>query len=280
MHEHEHPLQGRAEPLFAMSVQLFGLVASPPTPYQSTYLPFIYGSEKWNACGCGLWTIQSTAIEAQREADEATAFSPLPNLAVFEPSMLPAGAVLTRRTQMKLRITAGFGAANRRFDIDAGQTLELNADRVCVQWLAPVNFYVVNDFTPGVAPPTRGPGFVLDEWLGVSLARMENSVGSNEATLTTHVFVPASTQVTIDVPPFAREVTVYQDPTLGTAAVQWTMLYGNPATLGNVIPHGTIPFLAGARKTVDGIVLPDTTHIQTDAALADRFFTMRWTIRP
>jgi hypothetical protein len=158
--------------------------------------------------------------------------------------------------------------------------LELNADRVCVDWLGPVNMYDVSDITPGMVPPARGPGFVVDEWLGISLVRMEESVGSNTVTLTTHIFVPAGTQGVITVPPFATEVTVYQDPTLGAAAVSWTMMYGNPTILGNVIPIGVIPFIAGARKSMENIELPDVTHIQTDADNSDRFFTMRWTIRP
>lgn len=280
--EHVTTFQGRASALMSQTVQLFGAVAPPPTPYQSTYLPAIGPVSKWDCCDCGLWMLQCSVLEIQRQNDEGN-ISPLTPQAFSDPNTLPAGAQLVRRSQLKLRVTAGVGTANRRFDMDVGQSLEINADKVCVDWLAPTNFYEVPTFPVGTlfpvpAPPTRS-GFVIDVWLGVSLVRLEEAVGDNEVTLTTHLFVPANTLGVIQVPPFATKVTVYQDPTLGASAGIWQMLYGDPVVVGT-IPHGAIPFIPGARKSEPDIDLADTTHLQTDLDNADRFFTMRWTIRP
>lgn len=276
----DRDLSGRMRPLEGKALRLFGSISSTVGPDGSGYLPPVrmvgnWQPQKRQGCECGLWMIQSSVVEILRSAEELTLF-PLNNVNVFNPnSALPAGAVRAPgRSQVKLNITAEASTTARTWQQDVGQTLEVNADCIGISYFVPDNFYEV----PGLTMPARS-GLVVDVYLSVSLNRLEQSVGNNEAILTTNLFVPGGTQGVVTVPAFAREVTIYQT-TDGIASALWTQWYGNPAVVAGSVQAGVLPWIAGSRRTEQESLLPDVTHLRTDLDDLDRFYTLRWLIRP
>lgn len=279
----EHPLQGRIRPLEGKNIYLFGSLASAPAD-PSTYFAPTRAVGYWQpqgkvGCGCGCWMIQASTVEVLRSASEVV-IAPLGNVSqVIGPNTaLPVGAVRARgRSQLKLQVTAEASTTARTFFMDVGQTIELNADCIGIQYLAPDNFVEISG---GQNLSVLRSGLVADVYTSVSLNRIEQSVGATEAIFTTNLFVTANTLLSVPVPPFAREVTIYQN-SLGASSVQWTQWYGDPITVAGSIEAASLPWIAGLRRTQQETLIPDVTHLRTDAdANADRFFTLRWVIRP
>jgi hypothetical protein len=230
-----------------------------------------------NESGCGgcarTWGVTLTGREIQRFSAE----TPLAPIGENDFDNPPAGSLSVPRSQLKFRITADLGWSGlRRFFADAGQSFEVHANRVCIEWFAPAAFQLAGqNLSAGLTPVT---GFVVDARIGAEAAIVETAIGLRDVTFTTHLFVPATATGTLIVPAYAQEVTIYQTGA-GAAATQWMQTYGI-APVGP-IDIAAIPFIAGARKTEPQIVLPDATHFRTDIDAAnDRFFTLRWTIRP
>lgn len=277
--------------VFKGAMHLFGSVSPNQELAQLGYLPIPEaGSGWWPKCPpsqiCArTWLVSTTGDELQRSIPEAPQ-GPLHESLFLPQNALPAGVSRSiGRTQIKAVITANTGSGERRFFADVGQAIELQADTVSVDWMAPSdedNVFV--DVGMAGKRPTPAPtraGIVIDARVGVEVAIIENPVGIFDVVFTNHLVVAQNTRGVIVVPPFARELTIYQAATLGAASVQWEMHYGDPVLLATTVEHGTIPFIPGLRKTEPGIELGDTTHLRTDLdANANRFFTLRWTIRP
>jgi hypothetical protein len=275
------PLAGRARPYEGRGVHLFGTLASPSS--STGFLQPTKRIGRWAQRGagdcCGLWMIETTIVEIIRGVSEIP-LTPLPDIDFGNGVPLPTGAVRVRnRGQLKLVVNAEMAASDREFFMDTNQTLEVSASCICGEYFVPENFVDVTQFTAAeLAAVPAVTGLVVDAMLYVAFTRLEQSVGDRECTYTTHLHVPADTSGVIPIPPFATEVTIYQD-TQGAASAQWTQWIGDPS-VGLPLQIGTIPWVLGQRKTLEEIVLPDATHLQTDQDVDQRFFTMRWTIRP
>lgn len=273
-------LGGRARDVSCSTrrVHLWSVVAtSNATPHATYAIPFIETEEILDACDHGLWQISTSAVEYVRSTGVGT-LNPLSDEALNDPS-LGGGATQSRRTEMKLRVRASDGATPRLFDIDLNQSVMVVARKICAALLVPPGAIDVNNQPTGAAAFARS-GFVADSFVGLSFTRCEEAPGDNsDAILTTHLFVAAGLQGVATIPPFAREVTIYQAATIGNASVMWTQHYGNPAVAS--IEIGALPFIAGARKTQSEIVLPDAQFLRSDIdGAADRFYTLVWSIRP
>lgn len=272
----------RSFPVGAKGTHLWGSIATNGNEPQETYVdPSIFGM-LWRDCTKatgGLWQITTTAKEYRRLIAEGTA-TPLPDTAVSE---TPAGVdPFTRRTVVQVRIQANDGADERLFDMDANQSICVVAQQVCVYWLGPSGMVDMLHLDQAQRAAATRTGMVIDCFLGLSLSRIEQQPGSNEsATLTRHLFVPATTRGSIAIPPYAREVTIYQEPTLGAASIMWTQTLGNPNGVSGFMTLAALPFIVGERKTEPEILLPNASHLWSDVDNAnDRFFTLAWTIRP
>lgn len=276
--------QGRVRPLQGKTIRLFGSVAT-PTPVVSSWITPTstrgYWTSPCDCVGCGATMITAAVVEILRNTDESPPLAPLEISDFADHNALPAGATRVRgRSQVKMRVSAELATTSRQFLMDVGQTIEVNAECVCVEFLVPNNFYEVFDGTgQRLDGQTVRSGLVLDVMLSVAIARIETGVGATEAIFTSNHFVLASTQPTIVIPPFARDVTIYQTPA-GSASAMWTQWYGDPAVTLGSIQAGVLPWRAGLRRTEQESVLPDATHLRPDVDDADRFFTLRWSIRP
>lgn len=250
-------------------------------------------SQIFNVCStaaAGLWQITSTAVEYRRQVSE-TPTLPLPDSAIRQ---LPAGiAPYTKRTIMGLRVWANDGADLRQFDMDANQSCTIVAQSVCIAWTGPrntvgtdaantVEILGMPDGLRELAPIGTRTGMVVDSFLGVALSRIEEEPGDNSVVLCTrHLFVPLATRGSIEIPPYANEVTIYQEPTLGTSSVMWTQTLGDAAGLSGSIALASLPFIVGERRTEQESILPNVSHLRTDLDNDfNRFFTLVFRVRP
>ncbi len=285
MSHHEHPLQGRIQPLEGKSIRLFGSIADPASPAGFLTPNRMVGT--WQpqlplGCGCGLMMVQSSVVQITRSSDEGVLLLPLSqDIGIFDNSAaLPAGASRSPgRSQVKLYIAGEASTNARRWYQDVGQTVEFNADCAGVSYFVPSNFYEV---APGQPMPGRD-GLVVDVYLSVSIYRLEQAVGNNEVIYTQHIYIPAPEEgvssAVIPVPPFATEVTIYQN-LLGIASAMWTQWYGDPSVVPLAVQAAGLPWIAGARRTQQESLLPDVTHLRTELDNSERFYTLRWVIRP
>lgn len=250
-------------------------------------------SQIFNVCStatAGLWQITTTAAEYRRNAGEE-GLLPLPDSAIRQ---IPAGlAPYTKRTIMGLRVWANDGADLRQFDMDANQSIMIVAQSVCIAWTGPrntvgtdaantVEILGMPDAMRERAPIGERTGIVVDSFLGVSLARIEENAGDNSEVLCTrHLFVPAATRGSLEIPPYANEVIIYQEPTLGTSSVMWTQTLGDPNGGSGSIALAALPFIVGQRRTQQESILPNVSHLQTDIDPDNtRFFTAVFKVRP
>lgn len=241
-----------------------------------TYVDPVSGPQFFYNCkdiGPGLFQITTTALSYIRNVGEV-ATGPVPNTA---DSQIPAGLNATRRTQFQLRVFASDGVDLRRFEMDANQSLAIVAQQVCIDWIGPPGTQDVSVVSEGVLRT----GLVQDCFLGVALSRIEGTPGANStAILTKHVFVPADTQVSVEIPPYACSVVIYQEPTIGNAAVMWTQTAGDVNSASGGLSMGSLPFIPGRRRTDPESIVGNSTHLQSDVDTEGRFFTLVWTIRP
>ncbi len=273
-------LGGRSIPLESRILHLWGSVA-PGAGLQSQYVDATREGGIANQCReahGGLWQITTTAKEYRRSGEGP--FLPLPDNAI---SQVPAGvAPFTLRTQVQLRVSANDGVDTREFDMDANQSITIvAAANVCVKWLGPAGMLDVLNL-PNNQRELPLSGMVIDAFLGVAVSRIEESPGDNSTVLLTrHLFVPDQTRASIAIPAYASEVTIYQEPTLGTASTMWTQTYGDPNGGSGFMSIGALPFIPGQRRTQQQSILPNASHLWTDIDPDfDRFYTLVWTIRP
>lgn len=256
---------------------LFGSVATPTASqqdYQSVALSVSHRDGKVAGYrGEGrIYVVSLTGRDLIRVSDEVP-IGALPLEAFDAP---PAGAQVVQRSQLKFEISAYLDSGVRTFRADAGQSFHVEAVRVQASWLAPANFVEV--YGANLAASGTRTGMVIDSQLGCSIAATESSVGDDEIVYTTHLYAPANTQPAAAIPAFADRVTIYQADT-GAASVLWTQHYGDPAIAS--LQACTLPWIGGARRTQPESVMHDATHLQPDLDVDnDRFFTLRWSIRP
>jgi len=271
---------GRSSVAGGKGLHLWGAVA-PITGLQSAYVEAGAGFQIFNDCpkSPGLWQITSAVAEYVRQSGEGSLL-PLDETALTQ---TPVGVQPShRRTQIQLRVNASDGTSGRMFDMDANQSITVVAQSVCVDWLGPPGTLDVQYFTAAQRAAVPLTGMVVDSFLGVSLSRIEESPGENStAVLTRHLYVPAATRGSIQIPPYAQEVTIYQAPTLGISSVMWTQTYGDPNGLSGSMAIGALPFIVGQRRTQQESTIPNASHLWTDIDPdTDRFYTLSFTIRP
>lgn len=260
---------------FSLGQRYSHLWASFSAENHDTYADPVSGPQFFRDCadvGPGLFQITTTAVSYIRNVGEVPTL-PVANIVNTQ---VPAGLNFTRRTQFQLRVFANDGVDIRQFDMDANQSLAIVAQDVCIDWLGPPGTQDVS-----VTAGTTRVGLVQDCFLGAALSRIEGTPGANStAILTRHLFVPADDQLSIEIPPYATEVTIYQEPTLGNSAVMWTQTAGDLNSAAGGLSMATLPFIPGQRRTQQQSILGNCTHLQSDADTEDRFFTLVWTIRP
>lgn len=272
-------LGGRAaESCAQRRAHLWGTVATDDdSPWASFAIPFIESETVLDDCDHGLWQVTTSVTEYLRSAGEGT-LNPLQEQAINDPALgVPAN--FSQRSQIKLRLQCSDGVAKRQLDMDLNQSVMVVARKLCASWLFPAGTRDVTGLQ------TQGPafalgGFVLDSFVGISFTRCEESLGTETAIFTTHLFVAQNTQGVARIPAYARSVTIYQAASIGNASVMWTQHYGNPTVAS--IEIGALPFIAGARKTQPEEIVPDAQFLRSDidADPNGRFFTLVWSIRP
>lgn len=275
----ERPYGGHSRPVAQKELHLYGSVA-PTTGLWPEWADPVSGPQFMRFCEPtpqGLFQITTTAIEYRRVLTEGEDLQPLPDRAISE---IPAGVgPFTRRTVMQLEILASDGVDTRLFQMDANQSICIVAQEICVRWMGPPNTRDVMGLlgTERVLPRN---GLVIDAFVGCAVSRIEVPPGDNSTVICTkHLFVPATEQGIAIIPPYAKSVTIYQEPTQGVASVMWTQLVGDPATAS--LSMGALPFIAGQRKTQPGIELGNVTHLQSDIDPDNgRFFTLVYAVRP
>lgn len=272
---------GRSLDVGGKMLHLWGVV-SPDTDVAGSFRNTVPGPQFFRKCppaSAGLWQITTSAVEYRRDTRNQP-LDPLPDSAI---SLLPGGTVapFTRRTITQLQVSANDGVDQRIFEMDANQSITIVAQDVCVRWMAPEGTVDVLSL-PGEQLANLGRvGAVFDAFLGTSISRIESTPGNNSsAALTRYLFVPAGVRASLEIPSYAQDVTIYQDPSFGTSAVMWTMMWGDPNVGSAAIPLAALPFLPGLRRTAP-TPLPNASHLWTDIDPDfGRFFTLRWTIRP
>ena len=232
----------------------------------------LLGPAKWtdpSADGLRLWHIGADATEIIRNA--ADAVGPVPQQSFSQYAGQIAGGFRTQnRSALKLQVTIQNLGGQHIFWMDANQGLEVYSDCIAIDLVLPPGFVEV--------PPddvTRGPGLVADLQVGAFQFEIEESRSLKEVSLTTYHTVGANSQPEIQVPPFAQRATVYQTGA-GSASTAWTMWLGAPSV---GVELGTIAFIPGGRVSYE-VAMPSATFLQPDLDTVDRFFTIRWTIRP
>lgn len=268
----EVPVFGRS---FSLGQRYSHLWASFSAENQDTYADPVSGPQFFHDCqdlGPGLFQITTTAVSYIRNVGEVPTL-PLANTANTQ---VPAGLNFTRRTQFQLRVFANDGVDIRQFDMDANQSVVVVAQDVCVAWLGPPGTQDVS-----VTAGSTRVGLVQDCFIGAALSRVEESPGNNSSViLTRHLYVPEETQLSVEIPSYATEVTIYQEPTLGNSAVMWTQTAGNLNSATGGMSMAALPFIPGQRRTQQQSILGNCTHLQSDVDSEERFFTLVWTIRP
>ncbi len=259
---------------------VFGSFGPNSTPVAR--LPFVLSQAlKWEECkGTRLWLVGCDAIEVLRINDGEPEDPPIDIKVIDGSTALPALATRTAgRSQLKVQVSLNRFAGRHQFFMDSNQWVEVHSNCVSFQLVAPANFVEVAPVAVRIVTPTRN-GFVGDVLIGAAAIEIEESTALNEVTFTENLHIPLNTTGAIRVPPYARSVTIYQNP-LGAASVRWTGQYGDPAVLGVTTIAQAIPFIPGARKTEPEIILPDVTFLISDIdAVTERFFTLRWGIVP
>jgi hypothetical protein len=214
-----------------------------------------------------LWRILSTVREVQRDANEVPVTPLRPE-------------TIERDGRDRSLLKVAFSVTEMGFDpllyiVDVGQPVELWGTRVTCRILGPPSIAELP------APPNEPTalGLVVDGLIGFQILGIETPIGSNPV-LTDYRIVAAAAELSVPVPRGAVDVTVYQD-SIGPASIAWRWFYGDPGNVAVALPLGELPFIAGQRRTHTVSVVPGVTHLQADvAALAARFFTIVWTIRP
>lgn len=237
-------------------VRVFGVVSTDGTA--AGLLPLITTVGSWNAGPCSsehLWMVGSTVRERH-------AWAPAP----VGPSGL-TGAELAWRSVMRLRVTTTDVAGGTVYELDLGQSLELYAESVHAQLLAPAGSV---ELTGADVAPRQG--LVFESQCLVRLLRLEVSRGVSSARQTETLHVPGDQARVLRVPSGARLLTAYASPL--AAAPVWRWLRGDPTTMA--VPLGTVAWSLDHPR--HEIAVPSATHLRIEPDPADRVFTLVWTL--
>lgn len=225
--------------------------------------------------GCDrLWYLSATS-ESTLGGNNANGGAPPPSSTPWG-GTAPAGQALTRTSLLSLRVIASGSRGAVIFDMDpTGPPIELVAEHVNAWILAPLNSQEITKETP---TPTIVGAVGNTERVTVSIDAIRTSKGAYVTRSTVPIRVDAHAQGQIIVPPYSREVTIYQD-NLGGAALEWEQYFGRPGGPG--VLAGPIPFMAGLRKSEPAILSPMVTLIASDVDPANaRFFSAVFQIKP
>lgn len=222
--------------------------------------------------GPRLWHIRTSAATVVRIAGGVV--GPL-DPAQISPSNVPAGAQLGGSGFLKAEWSLQTDTGFKQFLMDIGEDLEFyGTGASMIRLLAPTGFVLVTPQNQLTA--VASAGVVLDTRIGAEVVPIETPIGRSRVRFTQQVAVAAGAQADIDVPRFAKAVTVYQTPA-GAASVTWDRQIGAGATGTNV---GTLSF-TGRTSRLEDTAIGDETVLRTDLdALAARLFTLIWEIEP
>ncbi len=267
------------------SVHLFGAVNPSVVGAPATYTTFperraLNRTDCKRRKGAGWYR----AVIAGKEVQRSGTFGPLTDLSIFSGGppdlpgvpVFPAGIVasMSGRSEVKVSLGINDGTNDRWLSFDVGQSIDFVAACATAVFHAPAGYLDVATAVPPVPPQT---GLLIDAYVSVHFWEIEEPL-QFRGHLTRHLFVPADTQVVIPVPDGAREVQIVQS-TIGDAAAVFTLWYGDPTILAAATEHGTLAFEPGLRQTPIKFV-GDSTHLRSDLAETDRFFTVVWQIEP
>ncbi len=214
------------------------------------------------------WTSECAATERLWMVGSAVSERSVFSAALVGPPSL-TGSQVSRRSVMRLRITTSDRAGGSVYEVDLGQSLELYAQSLQVELLAPDSTVVLGDGAP--SPRT---GLVFASRCRLRMLQLDVSRGARSALLTETVFVPAEQAVVVPVPAAAARLTAYAE-TLAAPPV-WRWLRGEAS--GPAVPLGRVGWdIDAPRLEVD---VPSAAHLRIEPDAAVRTFTLVWTISP
>ncbi|MEX1365183.1 MAG: hypothetical protein AB1Z98_18795 [Nannocystaceae bacterium] len=237
-------------------VRAFGVVSSDGTA--AGLLPLTARVGSWST-GCSrgehLWMVGSTVLEQMWQA------------AAPEGPRGVSGLDVGRRSVMRLRVSTTDSAGGTQLELDVGQSLELYAEALQVDLLAPEGSVAVSD-----APVPPQQGLLFESRCMVRLLRLEASRGVASALLTETFYVFPGQSHVQRVTAAARRLTAYAEPL--AAVPMWRWLRGDPATVA--VPLGTVAWSTDRpRAEVD---VPSASHLRLEPDPAARVFTLVWTL--
>ncbi|MCA9654691.1 MAG: hypothetical protein KC501_32550 [Myxococcales bacterium] len=239
-------------------MRVFGVASSDGTA--AGLLPLTQRVHTWSSGHVGqehLWLVGSTVRERQRWA-----------AAPQGPQSVGDG--LPTRSGMRLRILTTDTAKGSELLVDLGQSVELYAEAIRVELLAPAGSVALTDTAVALRE-----GLVFDAQCMVRMLRLEASRGARSALLTQTEAIPANEDRTLEVPPAARRLTIYTElPAPAPQTTRW--LRGDPSTMA--IGLGVIAWDGDRPRTE--IDVPSASHLRIDAHPEPRVFTLVWTIHP
>ncbi|MCH9682962.1 MAG: hypothetical protein K0V04_16115 [Deltaproteobacteria bacterium] len=211
-------------------------------------------------CGRGerLWLVASSVREVIR-----TSIVPVPPLTGNEMEDAPA----VGRSALRLRIIAGQRGGSSTYLVDLGQSLELYAESLQVELLAPTDAQLSSD-----AENRRG--LLADTQAVARLLQIEQSRGARTALLSQTFFIRETSGLVVEIPPAARALTLYPSNPAVALPGSWTR--GDPASGGVALGDVFVP--ANGRRYAS--VAPSATHLSLDAVAEDRVVTFVWEIAP
>ncbi len=268
-------LGGRSGPTSASvpSVQAFGQYANAAGALAAER---VVEEQTWypvEDTGCpheGLFRVSTWGVEVQR----SNVNGGLSNLDAA--TILATGVQGRSRVGFQILVSDHVSPATRRYEIDAGQSLNLTASAVTVKAILPGVSVVI---PPGTAAGTAAAVLneVYDAVAGAKILRVEEDQSTNEALRTRYLTVLANTAGIMQVPPGAREVSIYQTAA-GVASPLWQMRAG-PGAAGLIV--GVLPWIGATRRTEQQTLLPNVTELVTDIDVGNgRNFVAVFTIRP
>lgn len=245
-------------------------------PFATPIDPAVSDDVKRDAGNDQVWLITTQGRELANAPvnvnGAATADPSLPELG----AAIPAGQVVLNQSQYRLRLDITGRYGSQRHIIDANSPpFEVTGRGITATLLVPATHIQI---VTGVEQLTFPAGTVIDSLVGISLARIEQSSGKRRAVLTEHLTAALNVQATIQVPPKAGDVTIYQTGA-GIASPSWQMYWGDVAT---GVVAGNLPFIAGGlRRTEQLSIPPNVTLLETDNdPLNARAWTLVWSIYP
>lgn len=218
-----------------------------------------------------LWHVRMSGKSITRNPG-AGLVTPLDPSSVGEPP--PAGVQVGGTGWLKAEVALRTQVGFKRFFMDVGESIEFYGTGAALVGLrGAVGMALV---TPTNFNTLEASGLVLDARVGCEIVAIEVPLGRRTVRFTQHVAVLISTQVSIDVPRFAKSVAVYQS-TAGVAAGAWDRQVGAGAG-GTIL--GTLDF-TGRSSRLEDRPIGDETVLRTDLDnAAARLFTLVWEIEP